>query len=338
MTETNDALAVRFLIYGRLISEAVCTFASLGLPDMIDEKGCDVKLLAEQAELDSERLLDLLRLLEVCELVRLAQGRVWRTERGDYLCADRPGSVLPTARLVRASVGRAWDGLETTLRTGLPAFDTVYGRSFFAELDHNRDLRAIFDESQAHGLRSELDAIGDLIAAAGTARVLDIGGGDGYLLTRLLTRFSALTGVLVDRETVLERGRARLAAQRLTPRCSCVAADFFAPLELGVTPGDVLIMRHILHDWDDPATVAILANCRAAMPAGTRLLVVEHFSAANTERRDPMAAVMSLYMATVTSGRERTLAEYEKLHSTAGLAVSGVTLSGGACLIESRPV
>ncbi|MGV9674224.1 methyltransferase [Nocardia sp. NPDC003482] len=333
MRDTTDALAVRHLIYGRLVSDAVCAFAALGLAERIGESGCSATELASSADLHPGRLADLLRLLAAYDLVRFDGELVRLTARGRCLRAAHPASALPTALLVREVVGPAWGALEITLRTGRPAFDAVYGRSFFAEIDSDPALRAVFDESQARGAESDLGAV--MARVAGRGHVVDLGGGDGYLLARLLTEFPALTGTLVDRPAAVERARERMRDNGLASRCDCVVGDFFAPLDLALGAGELLILRHICHDWDDDACVALLTRCRAALGPGARLLVVEHHQPDPDADIDPTAALMSLYMATVTSGRERTLAEYEKLLGAAGLTVLDSSAAGGVCVIEA---
>ncbi|MFC8528650.1 methyltransferase [Nocardia sp. NPDC057227] len=338
VSDFDDATAVRFLIYGRLVSEAICTFADLGCPELIGDSGCTAGALSEQTGTVPDRLDDLLRLLAAFGLVRTVDdGTVRLTERGEYLRADRPGSALPTALLVRGVVGHAWDGLESTLRTGAPAFDSADGRSFFDEIDRNPSMRAIFDDSQARGLDLDLAAITAVVRSRDCGRIVDIGGGDGYLVAELLTLLPRHTGVVIDRPVAVGRARARMSAAGLSGRCVCAVGDFTTALDLEPRADDLMIMRHICHDWSDEVCVRILSNCRSAMTTGARLAVVEHYRGEQppVSDDDRMAAIMGLYMATVTSGRERTIAEYEKLHATAGLAVIAVTRFGGSCLIES---
>ena len=54
-------------------------------------------------------------------------------------------------------------------------------------------------------------------------------------------------------------------------RLSFVGGDMFAD----VPAGDVYIMKHIIHDWDDERALSILKNIKKAMNPGGRVLVVE---------------------------------------------------------------
>jgi hypothetical protein len=49
--------------------------------------------------------------------------------------------------------------------------------------------------------------------------------------------------------------------------------------------GDQYILKNILHDWHDEASLGILAICRRAMPDCARLLIIEHLVGAPNERK-----------------------------------------------------
>ena len=55
-------------------------------------------------------------------------------------------------------------------------------------------------------------------------------------------------------------------------RLQTVAGDFFEAVPAG---GDAYLLKSIIHDWDDEQAVAILKNCRAAMAADARVLIVD---------------------------------------------------------------
>src|SRR6267378_1527002 len=59
----------------------------------------------------------------------------------------------------------------------------------------------------------------------------------------------------------------------VTDRCELVAGSFFETVPPGA---DAYILKSIIHDWDDAASLAILRSCRAAVPRTGRLLLVEH--------------------------------------------------------------
>jgi hypothetical protein len=99
------------------------------------------------------------------------------------------------------------------------------------------------------------------------------------------------------------------------------AGDFFTAVPAGA---DAYLLSRVIHDWDDEDAARILAACRAAMPGGSRLLLVE---AVLPERAvdAPEAIRMDLYMLILFGARERTEEEYRRLLAAAGLALRRVT-------------
>jgi hypothetical protein len=83
-----------------------------------------------------------------------------------------------------------------TVRTGRPAFDEQLGASFFEHLGRDRALRELFDRSQTHDQEWE---IGQLLASVDFwehRQIVNVGGGDGALLTRILQAHPHAGGAL----------------------------------------------------------------------------------------------------------------------------------------------
>ena len=77
------------------------------------------------------------------------------------------------------------------------------------------------------------------------------------------------------------------------------------------------------HDWNDADARRIMANCRAAMPPGARLLVVEAILPERA-RDAPEVIRMDLHMMILLGARERTEAEFRRLLGDAGFTVQRV--------------
>ena len=86
---------------------------------------------------------------------------------------------------------------------------------------------------------------------------------------------------------------------------------------------DTYLVSRVIHDWDDDDAQRILASCRAAMPDGARLLLVEAILPERARER-PEAIRMDLHMLILMGARERTAAEYRRLLAHAGLSLQRV--------------
>ena len=100
--------------------------------------------------------------------------------------------------------------------------------------------------------------------------------------------------------------------------------------------GDAYLLKSILHDWDDKASIDILRICREAMKPTSRLLVVEHvIGPPNTGTEGKFA---DLHMLVLTGGRERTRDEFAALFDQSGFRLVSVTpTSTPLSVIEGVP-
>jgi hypothetical protein len=104
----------------------------------------------------------------------------------------------------------------------------------------------------------------------------------------------------------------------LSGRCRIEGGDFFSSVPAGA---DAYVMRHIIHDWQDPEATTILRNCREAMNPEGRILVVENVIPRGNE---PCFGKWLDLMMLLVSGRERTQDEYAQLFNAAGLTLNRV--------------
>jgi O-methyltransferase domain len=76
------------------------------------------------------------------------------------------------------------------------------------------------------------------------------------------------------------------------------------------------LLKHIIHDWDNDNAVRILRNVRAAMSSSAKVLLIE--SVIPDDNHEHMSKLLDLEMLVVTTGKERTEAEYVDLLRQAG--------------------
>jgi len=130
----------------------------------------------------------------------------------------------------------------------------------------------------------------------------------------VLRAVPALKGVLYDLDHVVAR-----AKPHLPERCTSVAGSFFDAVPPG---GDAYLMRHIIHDWDDERSVAILKNVRKVIAPVAKLLVIEGVVPAGNE--PSFTKLLDLTMLAIPGGIERTEAEYRELFLQAGFRLSRI--------------
>jgi len=154
---------------------------------------------------------------------------------------------------------------------------------------------------------------------SGITKLVDIGGGHGFLLASILEKYPSMTGILYDTAPIVEEAKALLEEHGVSNRCETMGGNFFESVPAG---GDAYIMKHIIHDWNDEQCLTILKNCRKGITQGGRLFVVE--MVVPTDNEPSLSKLLDLQMLAVLPGCERTEAEYSKLFSESGFQLTKI--------------
>jgi hypothetical protein len=312
--------ALMHLLTGGWISSGLYVAAKLGIADLLADGPRSAADLAKAAGADADALNRVLRMLAGVGVFAEVEGRYTLTPVASCLRSGTADSMRAAAILFGEDHQRAWDELIHSVKTGKPAFDHVYGMNVFAYYEKNRAAGEVFNEAMTSFSRNENSA---MIAAAdwkAVKKVVDVGGGHGALISLVLEANPGLTGVLFDAPAVIEGARKRLLARGLASRCEAVGGDFFAAVPPG---GDVYLLSHIIHDWDDARSEKILANIHGAMNPSGRVLLVEYvLPPGNTFHPGKLLDVNMLVMC--PGGRERTEAEFARLLGRAGFKLARI--------------
>jgi hypothetical protein len=298
--------------------------ATLGLVDHILDGTHEIGELAAQCGADPDALMRLLRLLALSGIVGVNEDArtVEVTPAGALLASSDERSWR--ARLDQRGMGRRMDeavfhGLLTSIRTGAASYQQVHGRGFWEDVLAHDLARSFQSHMAPHAidLASDVAALPELKAAS---TVVDLGGGDGALLERLLKANLQLHGSLVELHAVAALARQRFAGGELDSRVSIIAGDLFDP---HVQPHDVCLLSWVLHDWPDAEATQILTAGAAALATGGRLVVIERPREASLEVLEA-----DLRMLVFFGGRERSEEEWHALFASAELTVVHATPVG----------
>lgn len=326
MTDSEIAISLRHKLMGYIVSQSIVAVTELGVPARLADGPLDVRKLAADVGADADSLGRFLRALAGEGLFTEVEPGVYAlTDMGQLLRDDVPGSLRSFATLMTAEAYEAWSMPEFSLRTGKAAFDERLGKPMFAWLADHPEAAAKFNDGQAGLVTRRMAPLFEL-DWTGTRTVVDVGGGNGTLLTELLRRNPHLEGVLFDLPEVVGDAPGNDRIRR-------VGGDFLAGVPGGA---DTYVLAQILHDWNDEQAATILRRCREALPAGGRLLIVEQILEDN-DRPDP-AKLLDLHMLVLLGGRERTLPEWRALLAAADFSIAAITPGPRSFLIEARPL
>ncbi|GAA1302308.1 methyltransferase [Saccharothrix xinjiangensis] len=303
---------------GYLFPAALRAVAALGVADHLTGGARPIAELAESVGADPLNLRRVLRLLATQGIfVEDDGGRFALTPSAELLRTDVPSSFAPAVLMITdRSFWLPAGELEEAVRTGAPAFERLFGMPFFDHFARDAETAAVFHAGMASTSDPENPVIARSYDFPPGAVVVDHGGGHGGLLLAVLREQPEVRGVLFDQPHVLQGHH--LGELGADHRWSLVAGDFFAE----APPGDVYLIKRVLHDWDDEHCVRILRHCRRAASDRGRVLVVDAVVPLGNDP-DP-GKVFDLLMMSSFSGRERTRAEFESLFAEAGLRLTRV--------------
>jgi len=249
-------------------------------------------------------------------LVEHADRKFSLTPVGQCLLPGTPGSFDALARMNGSVWGSApFAEYRHSLMTGESGFRKHHGHGLFDWLSQHPDAEQLFGNAMSTFSGMEVELVLGAYDFAKASCVVDIGGGHGLLLSRILETVPEARGVLFDSPKVIERVKPQWLETALSRRCELVAGDFFEQVPTG---GDLYLLKHILHDWDDPNAERILKSVRLAMKPGARVLVIEQ-GLGPPGVPSPGKLLDIVMLALTEGGRERGAHDQQKLFERAGL-------------------
>lgn len=337
----DAALATRLfeLINAAWTTRAIAVAAELRLAEALRDGPRDAASLALAAGCDGDALHRLLRgLCSIGLCDEHDDGRFAITPCGALLVEDAPQSLRSWALQFGRQLWPAWAGLDASVRTGKGLRERTGLAHGFAHLERDADAAAVFNRAMVEITRIvATDAVRKVDLPYNAGVLVDVGGGHGELLAAFLHRWPAARGVALDLAHAEAGALQHFAAHGFNERAAFIVGDFFAE----VPAADVLLMKAILHDWDDARCALILLNCRRALRAGGRLLVIDRMLPARLrdEPRHRSLARSDLTMLVGVGGRERTEAQFHKLFGGSGFAIESIQpLALDLSLLDCRPV
>jgi O-methyltransferase domain len=230
---------------------------------------------------------------------------------------------------------RPYENVADTVRTGEPAFDHVFGMSFYDYTKANPASGALFDRAMGQNRYPGTDQILATFDFGRFRRIADVGGGKGQFLAEVLRRHPESTGVLADQPHVVTDATEVFESNGVADRVTIAPTDFFVQVPAGC---DAYFIKHTLHNWDDGKACTILMRIREAIGADheARLLILENLL------RGPgqwdIGKLIDVEALAVLGGRERGREEWNHLAASAGFAPANHPEPGNLALLEYRPV
>jgi hypothetical protein len=320
MSEKNPAETVMLLSTAYWASRCIHVVAEFGIADSLGDEPQTAAVLATKTNTNAAALYRILRCLATHGVFSLKDGEFSHNEASRLLRSDNPRSMRSLSRMM--GLDFHWDTyreLTHSLKTGKPAVSNVVAGGLFDFMRDKPEQSRIFNEAM---VGKSFGQIGPVLAAydfKGFKTIGDIGGGMGHLLGAILDATPGAKGMLFDLPEVIAQARGTPH-----PRISYVGGDFFKDK---IPACDAYVMMMVLHDWSDEESIAILKNIKANAPTGARLILVE--AIIEESAIGSLAIDIDIEMLAMTTGKERTKAEWDEVLNAAGYKLSRAFPVGG---------
>lgn len=322
MSDADPAGRLTQIITGYWPSQAVYAAAKLGLADLMKDGPRTVDELAAATQTKPDFLFRLLRALASIGVFAETTPRSFGlTPMAERLRSDVPDSQRSLSLMMGEEHYGVWGRLVDALQTGDNAFEKIHGAPIFEWLSSHPGQAQIFDGAMTGIHGRETTAVLDAFDFSSFATLCDVGGGNGSKLAAILQRHSTLQGVLFDLPHVVDRAEPRLREAGVLDRCTLARGSFFEPGQIPAG-ADAILMRHIIHDWNDEQSLTILRNVHAALLPGGKVLLVE--SVIPPGNSPFFTKFLDLTMMLIPGGKERTAAEYRDLYEKAGFDLTRI--------------
>jgi len=216
-----------------------------------------------------------------------------------FLDRGKPSYVGGILEMANARLYPFWNHLTDALKTGLPQNEVrTGGAAMFETLYADPARLKQFLEAMTGISRGANMAIARQVPWASYRNYVDVGTAQGDLAAQIALANPHLTGQGFDLPQVGPIFTEYVAGLGLSDRLSFAAGSFFTdPLP----KADVVLMGHILHDWDLSEKKMLIVKAYEALPKGGALVVYESIID-NDRSKNAFGLMMSLNMLIETPG------------------------------------
>ncbi|KAF3772631.1 Tricetin 3-4-5-O-trimethyltransferase, partial [Nymphaea thermarum] len=187
------------------------------------------------------------------------------------LLRDGPQSLLSSLRLMlHPLVVSSWENLPNCFRSGEgypTAFEAKHGEPLWTKASLDPAFNMLFNEAMSFSSKQLLvrmfDGCGQVFE--GVNSLVDVGGGNGTVAAFLAYAFPNIKCMVLDLPHVV-------ASSSPQPNVVFIAGDMFE----SIPQADVILLKEVLHHWDDEKCVKILKRCRESIPKpGGKVIIVD---------------------------------------------------------------
>ena len=260
----------------------------------------DLKTLQERLGLHPRAARDFADALVALGFLRRENGKYHNSPEADlFLDKHKPGYIGGILEMANNRLYPYWSHLTEALRTGEPQNESKGSKqggfeALYADPARLKEfLRAMSGVSHGANL-----AIAKKFPWSGYKTYVDVGTAQGDLAVQIAHANGSLRGTGFDLPEVGPIFEEYVERNKLSDRVSFRSGSFFTD---ALPKADVVLMGHILHDWNLEQKKMLLAKAHAALPPGGAVIVYDAIID-DDRSQNAFGLMMSLNMLIETEG------------------------------------
>jgi len=278
---TPSAERIMALGLGFLGSKALLSAVELGVFSELAKEPLPLEVLAARLGLHPRGSRDFLDAMVALGMLQRADDLYSNTPDTDFFLDQAKPSYIGEIFNLGTRIYRFWGALTDALRTGLPQSEIKDGGAFFEVFYREPERLRQFLRAMSALTTGPAMAIAAKFPWQRYRTFIDIGCAEGALPVQVAGSHQHLSGGGFDLPAVAPAFDEYVKSSGLGDRLQFYPGDFFTdPLPAA----DVLIMGHILHDWNLEEKHLLIRKAYAALPTGGALIAYD--SIIDDERRE----------------------------------------------------
>ena len=255
-------------------SKTLLSAVELDLFSQLADSPVEGAVLAGRLGLHERAWRDFFDALVALGMLERQDGQYSNTaEAAEFLVRSQPAYIGGMLLMANERLYPSWNNLTEGLRSGQPQNELkTGGASLFERIYGDPDSLRLLLGAMTGLSMGAAKAIVAKFPWAEYKTFIDVGGAQGCVPVQVALAHSHLTGGNFDLPVVQPVFEEYVATHGLSDRLTFSAGNFF---EDPIPTADVLIMGHILHDWDLEEKMTLLKKALDALPDGGSLIVFE---------------------------------------------------------------
>jgi hypothetical protein len=286
--------------FGFMGSKTLLSATELGLFTILSNGPLDGESLRLKLGLHPRSASDFFDTLVALGLLDRRDGEYFNTPETDfYLDRNKPSYAGGILEMCSVRLYSYWGSFTEALRTGLQQNESKNnGKDFFADLYRTPEKLEGFLKGMTGLSLPAAKAIAEKFPWNDYNSFADVGAAQGAVPVELAQAHPHLKGIGYDLPVVRPIFEKYIQSRGVADRVQFQEGDFF---KNAMPKADVLIMGHILHDWNLEQKKTLIRKVYEALPSGGAFIVYEALLD-DDRRENAMGLLMSLNMLIETPG------------------------------------